>query len=208
MSFELFNTLTAYGDQFRLQTEVDSTFILDELEKYNNDWTPYNPRKKNNRWGLSLTNLDGKLGAGPDLDSLREYNREHNTTIVEKDFIVPTPVYDVFKDVCDPMKQWIVRSHILQLRPGGYFPTHIDNYTTDIESFRLLIPLESMNPRHSWFMMEDTILTWEYGFLYFINTCKQHTLFNAGRNNMTMVVFNVLLDKESVEYILSLKNMC
>ena len=106
------------------------------------------------------------------------------------------------------MKQWIVRSHILQLRPGGYFPTHIDNYTTDIESFRLLIPLESMNPRHSWFMMEDTILTWEYGFLYFINTCKQHTLFNAGRNNMTMVVFNVLLDKESVEYILSLKNMC
>jgi len=64
-----------------------------------------------------------------------------------------------------------------------------------------------MNPRHSWFMLEDKILTWEYGRVYFLNTCKQHTLFNAGRYNMTMVVFNVLLDKETVEYILNLTNM-
>ena len=207
MSFELFNTLTAYGDQVQLQLKVNSTFVLEELEKYNKMWTPYNPRKKNNRWGLSLTNLDGKIGAGPDLDSLREYNREHNTAITEKDFIVPTPLYSVFENLCDPIKKSLIRSHVLQLRPGGYFPIHIDNYSTDIESFRLLIPLENMNPRHSWFIMEDTILTWEYGSVYFLNTCKQHALFNAGKSNMTMVVFNVLLDKETVEYILSLESM-
>jgi len=208
MSFELFNTLTAYGDQFCFQLQVDATFVLEELEKYDKMWTRYNPRKKdNNRWGLSLTNLDGNLGAGPDLDSLREYNREHNTAITEKDFIVPTPLYSVFENLCDPIKSSLIRSHVLQLRPGGFFPTHIDNYTTDIESFRLLIPLENMNPRHSWFMLEDKILTWEYGRVYFLNTCKQHTLFNAGRYNMTMVVFNVLLDKETVEYILNLTNM-
>ena len=43
--------------------------------------------------------------------------------------------------------------------------------------------------------------------MYFLNTCKQHTLFNAGFKNMTMVVLNVLLEKEVVDYILSSKVM-
>ena len=207
MSFHLFNTLTAYGDQYALRLRVELDKVLSELGKFDNSWTPYNPRKKNNRWGLSITNLDGKLGAGPDLDSLREYNAEHNTEITEKDFIVPTPVYDIFSDILAPISQWLVRCHLLQLRPGGYFPAHIDNYGTDIESFRLLIPLENMNPDHSWFMIEDKILYWEHGDMYFLNTCKQHTLFNAGFKNMTMVVLNVLLEKEVVDYILSPKVM-
>ena len=50
---------------------------------------------------------------------------------------------------------------------------------------------------------ENKILYWEYGDMYFQNTCKQHTQFNAGFKNMTMVVLNVLLEKEVVDYILS-----
>jgi len=207
MSFNLFNTLTTYGDQYALRLRVELDKVLSELGNFDNSWTPYNPRKKNNRWGLSITNLDGKLGAGPDLDSLREYNKEHNTTMTEQDFTVPTPVYEIFKDVCDPIKQWLIRCHVLQLRPGGYFPAHVDNYGTNIDSFRLIIPLENMNPDHSWFMLEDKIVRWEHGDVYFLNTCKQHTLFNAGFKNMTMVVLNVVLEKEVVDYILSSKVM-
>lgn len=205
MSFHLFNTLTAYGDQYALKLHVKLNDVLSQLDDYRNYWLPYNPRKKINRWGLSITNLDGKLGSRIDLDSLREYNAEHNTKITEKDFKVPTPVYDIFSDTLAPISPWLVRCHVLQLRPGGYFPAHIDNYGSDIETFRLIIPLENMNPEHSWFMIEDRILYWKHGIIYFLNTCKRHTLFNTGLENMTMVVLNVLLEKEVIDYILSPK---
>ena len=207
MSFELYNTLTAYGDQFQLNHEIDATKTLKQLEQYNEFYSPYNPRKKNNRWGLSITNLDGKLGPGPDLDSLLQYNTENNTSLTELDFNTPTPVYDIFKDVLDPIKKHLVRCHILQLRPGGYFPAHIDNYGLDIDSFRVLIPLENMNPAHSYMLIEDRVLHWDHGGIYFVNTCKQHILFNCGYGNMTMVVLNVLLNKESAGFILDHSNM-
>ncbi len=207
MSFELYNTLTAYGDQFQLNRDLNPYDILQQLKPYEKHYTRYNPRTVNNRWGLSITNLDGKLGAGPDLDSLLQYNKEHNTQLTELDFVTPTPVYDIFKEVLDPIKEHLVRCHVLQLRPGGYFPPHIDSYGTDIDSFRLLIPLENMNPTHSYMIMEDRILHWDYGSTYFVNTCKQHLLFNCGYDNMTMVVLNVLLNKESVGYVLDNSNM-
>ena len=88
MSFELYNTITAYGDQIPLAISIKYEKVLDKLQSFDNDWTQYNPRKlPNNRHGLSITNLDGKLGAGPDLDSLIQYNKEHGTTIRELDFI-------------------------------------------------------------------------------------------------------------------------
>jgi hypothetical protein len=207
VSFQLYNTLTAYGDQFQLNKDINPYNTLEQLLPYENDYTRYNPRTVNNRWGLSITNLDGKLGAGPDLDSLLQYNTLCGTSLSERDFKTPTPVYDIFKDTLDPIKEHLIRCHILQLRPGGYFPAHIDNYGTDIDSFRLLIPLENMNPVHSYMMIEDKVLHWDYGSTYFVNTCKQHLLFNCGYDNMTMVVLNVLLNKDSVGYVLDHSNM-
>ena len=81
MSFELFNTITAYGDQIKLTINNHPDLILDNLKQFDNNWTKYNPRKDINRWGLSVTNLDGKLGPGPDLDSLYEYNKENNEEV-------------------------------------------------------------------------------------------------------------------------------
>ena len=76
MSFELFNTLTAYGDHIGFHTKFDENIILDKLQEFSDDWAEYNPRTTtvNNRWGLSITNHNGELGAGPDLDSLPQYN--------------------------------------------------------------------------------------------------------------------------------------
>ena len=115
MSFELFNILTTYGDQVKLNIYQNPNIILEGLIQFDDNWTKYNPRKNINRWGLSVTNLDGNLGPGPDLDSLYEYNKENNTNISESSFTVPTPVYDIVAHYCDPFKEWLFRPHILKL---------------------------------------------------------------------------------------------
>ena len=43
MSFELFNTLTAYGDQIGFHTKFNEHIILDKLKEFSDDWTEYNP---------------------------------------------------------------------------------------------------------------------------------------------------------------------
>ena len=207
MSFELFNTITAYGDQIKLTINNHPDLILDNLKQFDNNWTKYNPRKDINRWGLSVTNLDGKLGPGPDLDSLYEYNKENNTNISESDFIVPTPVYDIVKSYCDPFKEWLFRSHILKLRPGGFFPNHVDNIGPTIDSFRLLVPLRICDPKDNGYFIyeQNKILFWDYGRLYFFNTCKRHTVFNADdEQDHIVLIMNVKLTKESVSTVTNL----
>ena len=90
MKLELYNYLTAYG------TVVETQFRLNNPHKYvkwteeNFDYVRYNPRKDVNRWGLSLTSLDGGTNGIPDLDSLYEYNIDHGTKYTERDFVTPT----------------------------------------------------------------------------------------------------------------------
>ena len=207
MSFELFNTLTAYGDQVKLNIYQNSKTMLERLIQFDDNWTKYNPRKHINRWGLSVTNLDGNLGPGPDLDSLYEYNKENNTNITESDFIVPTPVYDVLKLYCDPFKEWLFRSHILKLKPGGFFPSHVDNMGSTIDSFRLIVPLQVCNPLDGGYFMYqyDNVLHWCYGSLYFLNTCKRHTIFNANdEDDHIVLIMNIKLTEESVSTVTNL----
>lgn len=207
MSFELFNTLTAYGDQVKLNIYQNSKTMLERLIQFDDNWTKYNPRKHINRWGLSVTNLDGNLGPGPDLDSLYEYNKENNTNIIESNFIVPTPVYDVLKLYCDPFKEWLFRSHILKLKPGGFFPSHVDNMGSTIDSFRLIVPLLVCNPLDGGYFIYqyDNVLHWNYGSLYFLNTCKRHTIFNANdEDDHIVLIMNIKLTEESVSTVTNL----
>ena len=84
LNYDLYNALTAYGDQYPLQISVNCNEILSELRYFESDWTQYNPRKlPNNRIALSITNSNGILGPGPDLDSLPEYNAEHGVYLDE-----------------------------------------------------------------------------------------------------------------------------
>ena len=203
MSFELFNIMTTYGDQVQLNIERDPYITLKGLKQFDNNWGKYNPRKDLNRWGLSVTNLDGILGPGPDLDSIPEYNKENNTNITEFSFTVPTPVYDIVSYYCDPFKKWLGRTHIIKLGAGGFFPDHIDNKNDTIDSFRLLVPLQVCNPKDSgYFIYEDKILNWNYGSMYFVNTCKRHTVFNANlTDDHIIIIMNVKLTEESVKTV-------
>jgi hypothetical protein len=102
----------------------------------------------------------------------------------------------------EPWKDYIFRSHILKLNPGGYFPPHRDS-TIGLSALRLIVPLENCNPPDSWFIIEkNNVLSWNIGSLYFINTAKVHTLFTSSSAPSYWIVFNVKTTNESVGKIL------
>ena len=54
----------------------------------------YNPGKPNNRWGLSITSIDGGLHGIPDLTSLADWKSETGEVLKNHDLNVPTPVWE------------------------------------------------------------------------------------------------------------------
>ena len=130
-----------------------------------------------------------------------EWNKEYNTNYNELDFNVSTPVYNetILKDFLAPIRQWCYRSHFLKLPPGGYFPPHRDK---SWESIRLILPLFNCNAPLTRFILEDKTLQWELGRMYFVNTLKEHTLFNASADQDSIwLVLNYIVNEESINWI-------
>jgi len=204
--FKLFNILTTYGDIWKLKIREDPNIVLEKLKQFDNDWYPYNSRKDVSRWGLSITNLDGVFGPGPDLDSLYELKHGQDQTHHENEFNVPTAAYDIVSNFCDPFKEWLSRTHILKLSAGGFFPDHIDNRGPAIDSFRLLVPLQTANASEGgYFIFDNQIINWDYGNVYFVNTCKRHTAFNTNEEfDHIVLVMNIRLTWESVRAVTKL----
>lgn len=199
-----FLTLTAYGDQIELKPTIDSKKFVRWTED-NFKYVRYNPRHDVNRWGLSITSLDGGLSGIPDLDSLHQYNIENNTSHAETDFDVITQVYEQYNElqkIIEPWKDYMFRSHVIRLGPGGFFPPHRDTYHYDINTFRLIVPLHNCNPPNVFFNLEENVMHWEQGRMYFLNTTKVHTLFNASFDNSYWIVFNIKCNKDSVNAVL------
>lgn len=199
--------LSQFGDQYRLQLNVNIDRLLDDLDDFEDKWSHYNPRKS---WvardGLCILNNTGKCGPGPALDSLNEYNIENKTNLTEFDFNVPTDFYyhsKTLQNMMEDMLPWCIRSHFLRLRPGGYFPPHRDHNLGEQDTFRLIVPVKNCNPPYSRFMIEDRSLYWDDdGSLYYVNTTKSHSLFNASANlDSIWLVINAIVTDESVEFI-------
>lgn len=200
----LYNHLTAYGTVFKLNLVLNDVNKFLNLTEQDFEYVPYNPRKSVNRYGLSITSLDGGVSGIPDLDSLIEYNKENNTDYSERDFKTYTDVYNKSPELqtcLEPLKKHIFRTHILKLDPGGYFPPHRDNKTTKIDSFRLLIPLRNVNPPMFSFIIDGKIEHWDNGCVYFVDTLKTHYLFNTSFKPSYMIVVNVDLNEETVNII-------
>ena len=194
-------TLASYGDQIKLNLSFNSSKFVDWTEE-RFKYVRYNPRKDINRWGLSITSLDGEVTGIPDLDSLKEYNKENGTTYNERDFNVPTLVLEneELKRVTDPWKDYLFRSHVLKLGPGGFFPPHRDIMSPYPSSFRLISPLTSVNG--AFFILDEKILNWDVGHLYYLNTAKSHTLFNTSMRPSYWLVLNVDLNEETVTNVI------
>ena len=175
--------LSLYEDCIKLNLPVDKSSInLDSL-----NWTQYNPRKPINRFGCSITSIDGNDSGVPDLDSLLEYNILNKTKYTEKDFAIPTIHSSPFTEF---LKQFNVgRSHYLRLDPGGFFPWHRDS---DPITFRILYTIENCTNDHLVWLEDDKVLSLDDHTWYYINTRKKHSVFSFSQS--TFAVFNVILN--------------
>lgn len=203
MSIELYNHLSVYGTVYRTTHYLTNPMAFVKWTEESFNYVKYNPRKDIRRYGLSITSLDGGLSGTPDLDSLLEYNRENNSQYAERDFSTPTPVFDnpSLSTLLSPIKKFLFRTHILKLKPGGYFPAHRDFRGMNISSFRLILPLAGMHPPAFNFIIDDKITHWFHGYIYFVDTAKMHYLFNAGFEDVYMIVMNVDLHPDSIKFV-------
>ena len=191
----LYSHLVLYGIQSQLNITLDNPNQFVNWTEENFEYVRYNPRKPIDRWGLSITSYDGGLSGIPDLDSLGDYCIENNVSLEESDFNVPTEVYKQsreLQEILKPFKEHCYRTHILKLNPGSYFPKHRDLRLDNFNHFRLIMPLK--NP--CTFIIEDKILNWEIGTMYFLDTSKVHELFNTSGFPSYWLVLNVKLTEE------------
>ena len=193
-----YNSLLSFGDIIQLNYNCNISKLLQEIKEF--EWKQYNPRKDINRYGLSITSLDGQLN-GIDLDSLYEYNIIHNTKYNESSFRTLTDVYYKSKEtqkLVEPFKPWLCRTHYLNFRKGGYFTPHRDWSRIDKQpAFRILVPIRDCNPNMLYFIYDGKILNFNQGTPYFVNTNKEHTIFSFS-DNAIMLVMNIECNKESL----------
>lgn len=191
-------TLCGYGDFIELNLRIDQPKKVVEWTEENFTYVKYNPRKNINRFGLSITSLDGGLSGRPDLDSFWTENPEDMPK--ETDINVRTPVYEhpEIKKLCDHFQPFVGRSHFLKIPPGGYFPPHRDFKSTELNSYRVIVPMLDFEFPNFTFMLEDKILQWRPGRAYFLNTAKAHHLFNCGIKDSYWIVLNIETTRESI----------
>ena len=202
---ELLLYLNSLGDVVTLHPFLNPRLILEDLQKFENDWVTYNAHKTGNaRWGLSITSLDGGLSGEPDLYSLKEYNQMHKTHFREDEFKTFTPLYHKSAELQRTLPQVgpLGRSHILRLGKGGFFPHHRDNALVFPECFRIFISLTYDLESYS-FVLNDRQYFFEAGMFYLINTTLAHSLVSF-KDFSHFMVLNVPLTLESVEILNSL----
>ena len=198
----MFHNLLSFGDIIELRVRCNPEKLLKEIKEF--EWVRYNPRKQINRYGLSVTSLDGDLSGIPDLDSTYEYNEIHGTTYTNMSFKEFTDVYwqsSETRKLIEPFKPWIGRTHFLNFKMGGFFPPHIDwRSIKEADCFRLLVPISDCNPERLFFIYEKQPLYFRYGSAYFMNTNKVHSVFSFS-DEAKMLVMNIENTEESAHQI-------
>jgi hypothetical protein len=205
--FKAMTRLLSMGDWLQMKTDINTKKLLNEIESFKNDWKPYNARKPNNRFGLSITSLDGELSGIPDLDSLHEYNNKHTANITNRDINKYTSVYDnslELQKIIQPWKPWLGRCHFLRLDKGGYFPEHYDIEKLDYAHDEIrLVGFVNKNSKDTMkFIYEDTVINVREGSLYYFNANKRHSVFSMS-DDCIMLVFCLKFNEKLFETIIN-----
>ena len=172
--------------------------LLEELKPFENDWKKYNPNKPNNRWGLSVTSIDGGLH-GKQLTSLGDYERETGQVIRNHDIIVPTEVWKqcpTLQKILEPWAKWLGRCHFLRMDRGSFFPDHFDinkeDYSYDEVRF---VGFVKCNEYDFKWICDDKIIKPNPGSLWYFNGNKRHSVFSM-KDGMMLLVMCLKWDKE------------
>ncbi len=191
--------LQSLGEVAPLALHYETDAHIRQLEDLAPEWVPYNRTKTNyNRFGLSLTSLNGETDGAIDLNSLLEYNQAHGTNYNEMSFRQPTPYWEqlsALTDCLEAFRPHLGRSHILKLNTGGFFPPHRDLG----ESFRLIAFL-GISPVECVFLLNNKKIEFESNRLYYANTRLVHSLFSFVEESRILVL-NVEPNEESVRLV-------
>jgi hypothetical protein len=195
---------SCFGDVIELDFPVWDVKQSHEILDRHPGWKPYNPRKNINRYGLSVTSLDGNYSGIPDLDSLVEYNKLNNTTYKETDFKIKTDIVEQIPNLHElltAVSPDVGRCHFLKLDAGGFFPPHRDNGSAiPSQSFRIIVPLGNTGKNDWCWIQEGKILNLTSGKTYCINTTKEHSIFSF-KDNCCMLVFNVQASFKTIQFV-------
>ncbi len=197
--------LSKFGNYYELNLSIEKS-ELQQLQKFNGDWKPYNTRKFGfGREGLSLTSLDGQLSGVPDLDSLSEFNLQNNTNYEESCFKVRTPVVECIpslQQIFDIFGRHISRSHFIKFAKGGFFPPHRDVFihTQKAKTFRLFATINKTHSAQYHFVMNGQLCYFNPRTIYFINTMLDHS-FVSFFDDLIILVLNIDENDETIELV-------
>lgn len=201
------NTATlfaCFGDVIELDFPLWDINQIQQILDSHSGWKQYNPRKGINRYGLSVTSLDGEYSGVPDLDSLLEYNKLNNTNYSETSFNVKTDIVEKIpnlNELLSALSPNVGRCHFLKINAGGFFPPHRDNGSAvPSPSFRIIVPLGNTKKKDWHWMQEGQLLNLTPGKTYCINTTKEHSIFSF-RDNCCMLVLNVIASLKNIQFI-------
>ena len=196
--------ITNFGNVIEFDFPLWDTGRTQSILDKHPGWVRYQPHKPNNRWGLSVTSLDGGFSGEPDLYSLRDWNAMNGTTYWEADFKARTNVVEFIPELnpfLDFFGNSLGRVHFLKLNAGGFFPPHRDNGAiVDSPTFRILVPINNFGKNQMKWIQEEEVLNLEPGRTYFINTTRPHSLFSF-TDDCTMLVLNIVVTNEILDQL-------
>jgi len=201
----LWNGLLGMGNYVKTKWNVDSYAVEKQLEKFKDNWCPYNVKKDstNNRWGLPVTSHSGDIMDNYHLNSFGYMQKYHSVEMKEENFTTPTSVYYAtdFKKLVDIFAPDIGRVHILRVDKGGFFPPHRDFVGTSPEYFRLLTVFGRCSPENYAQIVDGKLIYPESGWTYFVNTQLDHSVFSFS-DNLYCLVLTVKLNQRTFELIM------
>lgn len=178
--------------------KMDLNHVKNVLDKHPG-WKPYQPHKEGyNRFGLSVTSLDGQYSGEPDLYSLREWQKMTGQSYNEMSFKKRTNIVQFIPELDEFLNFWepnLGRTHFLRLDKGGFFPPHRDNGAlVAVPTFRIIVPIYNFGVNDMKWIQDEKITRLDLGATYFVNTSRLHSVFSFV-DNCLMLVLNVATDE-------------
>lgn len=193
------------GDFEPLSFKIDTNLFMTEIQKFNNDWVDYLPRKEwpNNRQALSITNLEGK--DHKENVSQAEASYAAGRLVEETEFTNPTEVYHHCTSLHPILNHFnpVGRTFLVKSNVGGFFVPHRDHPTMPRKTFRIAVFLNNCDPlQYDWLIDNDRKLPIELGRAYYINTRKTHRTI-SWVNNSIHLIMNIPFTSENVSKVFS-----
>lgn len=201
----MWNGLCNMGNVVKLKFSFDTNKTLHQLEKFKDNWCPYNVKKDkvNNRWGLPLTSHSGDILDNYHLNSFGYMQKYHDVEMKEENFNTPTQAYQELTELSPIIEKFrpdIGRVHLLRVDQGGFFPPHRDFVGYVPEYFRLLAVFGKCTPENYVQMIDGKPFYPEPGHLYFINFQLDHSVFSFS-DGLHSLILTVRLNDRTYDLI-------